>query len=208
MTSWLPTPLLRFPPFHSEAEVVAELAHLVLVAHRDQPDPRATQVLLALPDLRAMLVNADQKALGVFRVLLVPLVAELEEPRFPDPKDLGVLLALLDQRGSRAFRVLLGLRAITAFLAPPDPLVPPEQMVNPDSRVKMDRSAPLGLLDHKVPLGLLESVVLLVRMRSPLSLIGTLPRTRQPRPTARRLMSKTHSDRPIRSRTVLGTTLR
>lgn len=189
---------------------MAELAHLVLVAHRDQPDPRATQVLLALPDLRAMLVNVDlldQKALGVFRVLLVPLVAELEEPRFQDPKDLGVLLALLDQRGSRAFRVLLGLRAITAFLAPPDPLVPPEQMVNPDPRVKMDRSAPLGLLDHKVPLGLLESVVLLVRMRSPLSLIGTLPRTRQPRPTARRLTSKTHSDRPTRSRTAHGTTL-
>jgi len=175
-------------------EVVAvELAHLVLVVHRDQPDPRVTQVL---PDLRAMLVNADQKALGVFRVLLVPLVAELEEPRFPDPKDLGVLLALLDQRGSRAFRVLLGLRAITAFLAPPDP------------RVKMDRSAPLGLLDHKVPLGLLESVVLLVRMQLLLSSIGISPRMRQPRPTARRLMSRTHSDRPTRSRMVLGTTLR
>lgn len=148
------------------AEVVAELAHLVLVAHRDQPDPRATQVL---PDLRAMLVNADQKALGVFRVLLVPLVAELEEPRFPDPKDLGVLLALLDQRGSRAFRVLLGLRAITAFLAPPDPLVPPEQMVNPDPRVKMDRSAPLGLLVPRVLPDLLESVAPLDRMPLPLS---------------------------------------
>jgi len=51
--------------------VAVELAHLVLVAHRDQPDPRVIQVLL---DLRGMLVNVDQKALGVFRVLLVPLV--------------------------------------------------------------------------------------------------------------------------------------
>jgi hypothetical protein len=208
LTSWLPTPLLRFPPFHSEAEVVAELAHLVLVAHRDQPDPRATQVLLALPDLRAMLVNADQKALGVFRVLLVPLVAELEEPRFPDPKDLGVLLALLDQRGSRAFRVLLGLRAITAFLAPPDPLVPPEQMVNPDPRAITVQSDPLALLDRRVLPDLLESVARPVRMQSPLSLTSISPRTRQPRPTARRLMLKTHSDRPIHSRTAHGTTLR
>lgn len=124
-----------------------ELAHLVLVAHRDQPDPRVTQVL---PDLRAMLVNADQKALGVFRVLLVPLVAELEEPRFPDPKDLGVLLALLDPRGSRAFRVLL---------------VPLGQMGNLAPRARMEQLVPLDRLDPKDLQDLQESVVPPVRMR-------------------------------------------
>ena len=182
--------------------MAVELAHLVLVAHRDQPDPRVTQVLLALPDLRAMLANADQKALGVFRVLLVPLVAELEEPRFPDPKGLGVLLALLDQRGSRAFRVLLGLRGIMVFL------VPLERTGNPDPRVIMVQLDPLALLDRRVLPDLLESVARPVRMQSPLSLTSISPRTRQPRPMARRLMLKTHSDRPIHSRTVRGTTLR
>ena len=170
--------------------MAVELAHLVLVAHRDQPDPRVTQVLLALPDLRVMLENADQKALGVFRVLLVPLVAELEEPRFPDPKDLGVLLALLDQRGIMVF------------------LVPLERTGNPDPRVIMVQLDPLALLDRRVLPDLLESVARPVRMQSPLSLTSISPRTRQPRPTARRLMLKTHSDRPIHSRTVRGTTLR
>ena len=154
MTSCPLTPHPRSPRFHSEAEVVAvELAHLVLVAHRDRPDPRVTQVPLALPDLRAMLVNADQKVLGVFRVLLVLL----------------------------------------------DPLVPPEQMDNPDPRAM---SVPLALRD------LLENAVLPVRMRLPRSSTSTSPRTRQPRPTARRLMLKTHSDRPTHSRMVPDTTLR
>ena len=159
MTSWLPTPLLRFPPFHSEAEVVAvELAHLVLVAHRDQPDPRVTQVL---PDLRAMLVNVDlpvQKDHVAFRVPLDPLAVELEEPLSLDQKDLGVLLALLDQRGSRAFRVLLGLRGIMVFLAQPG------QMVNQAPRVRMEPLVPLDRLDPKVLLDLLESVAPPVRM--------------------------------------------
>lgn len=194
MTSCPLTLLLRFPLFHSEAEVVAvELAYLVLVVHRDQPGPRVTQVLLALPDLRATPVNADQRALEVFRVPLGLLVAELEEPRFPDPKDLGVLLALLDQRGSRAFRVLLDLRGIMVFLAP---------------RARMEPLVPLDRLDPKVLLDLLESVVPPVRMQLLLSSIGISPRMRQPRPTARRLTSKTRSDRPTHSRTALGTTLR
>lgn len=191
MTSWLPTPLLRFPPFHSEAEAVAvELAHLVLVAHRDQPGPRVTQVL---PDLRVTLVNADlpdQKGLGVFRALPDPLVVELEEPRFLDQKALGVPLVLPDQRGSRAFRVLL---------------VPSEQMDNPDQRAM---SVLLALRDHRVLLDLPENAVLPVRMQSPLSSTSISPRTRQPRPTARRLMSKTHSDRRTPSRTELATTHR
>ena len=182
--------------------MAVKVAHLVLVAHRDQPDPRVTQVLPALPDLRAMLANADQKALGVFRVLLVLLVAELEEPRFPDPKDLGVLLALLDQRGSRAFRVLLGLRGIMVFL------VPLERTGNPDPRVIMVQLDPLALLDRKVLPDLLESVARPVRMQSPLSSTSISPRLRRPRPTARRLTSKTHSDRPTPSRTVLGITHR
>ena len=180
--------------------MAVELAHLVLVAHRDQQDPRVTQVLLVLPDLRAMLANADQKALGVFRVLLVPLVAELEEPRFPDPKDLGVLLALLDQRGSRAFRVFLGLRGIMVFL------VPLERTGNPDQRAIMAQLDPLALLDRRVLQDLLESVVRPVRMRLPLNSTGISPRMRQPRPTARRRTSRMHSDRPTRSRAVPGTT--
>ena len=191
MTSCPPTLHLRSPRFRSAVEAVAvELEHLVLVAHRDQPDPRVTQVL---PDLRAMLVNADQKALGVFRVLLVPLVAELEEPRFPDPKDLGVLLALLDQRGSRAFRVLL---------------VPLERTDNLAQRARMEQLVPLDRLDPKDLPDLQESVVPPVRMQLLLSSIGISPRTRQPRPTVRRLTSRTHSDRRTPSRTALGTTPR
>lgn len=136
--------------------MAVEPAHLALVAHRDPPGPRVTQ---ALPDLRVTPVNVDQKALGVFRVLLVPLVAELEEPRFPDPKDLGVLLALLDQRGSRAFRVLLGLRGIMVFL------VPLERTGNQDPRARTVRPVLLALLAPRVLPDLLESVVLPVRMR-------------------------------------------
>lgn len=191
MTSCPPTLHLRSPRFRSAVEAVAvELEHLVLVAHRDQPDPRVTQVL---PDLRAMLVNADQKALGVFRVLLVPLVAELEEPRFLDPKDLGVLLALLDQRGSRAFRVLL---------------VPLERTDNLAQRARMEQLVPPDLLGPRVLPDLLESEVLPVRMRLPLSSTTTSPRLRLLRLMARRPMSKMHSDRPTRSRMVPGTTLR
>ena len=173
-----------------------ELAHLVLVAHRDQPDPRVTQVL---PDLRAMLVNADlldQKDLGVFRVHLDPLVVELEEPRFLDQKAPGVPLVLPDPRAIKASKVLL------------DPLVLPEQMGNQDSRVTMVRLVPPGLLDPRVLPDLQESVVPPVRMQLPLSSIGISLRMRQPRPTARRLTSKTHSDRRTHSRTELGTTLR
>lgn len=154
MTLCPPTPLQRFPPFHSEVEV----AHLVLVAHRDQPDPKVTQVLLALPDPRAMLVNADQKALGVFRVLLDLLAVELEEPRFPAQRGLGVLPVLRD---------LLVLKVIMVFQAPP------EQMVNQDPRVRTVRSVPLDLLGHRALQDLLESVVPPVRMRLPLSWIST-----------------------------------
>ena len=153
MTSCPRTPHLRSPRFHSAVEVAVELAHLVLVVHRDLPGLRVIQVLLALPDLRATLVNADlpdQKALVVFRVLLDLLEAELEEPLFPVPKGLGVLLALLDQRGSRAFRVLL---------------VPPGQMVNQDPRAMLVNADPLALLDPRVLPDLLESVALPVRMR-------------------------------------------
>lgn len=196
MTSCPPTPHPRSHRFRSAVEVAVELAHPVLVVHRDRPGLRVIRVLLALPDLRAMPVNADlpdRKALGVFRVPLDLLEAELEEPLFPVLKDLGVLLALLDQRGSRAFRVLL---------------VPPGQMVNQDPRAMLVQLDQLALLDRRVLPDLLESVARPVRMQSPLSLTSISPRTRQPRPTARRLMSKTHSDRPTHSRTVLGTTLR
>lgn len=159
-------------------------------------DPRVKLVPLDLPDLRAMLGNVDlpdQKALGVFRVLPDLLAVELEEPRYLAPKDLGVLLALLDLKVTMVFRAL------------PDLLVPPGQMVNPDPRAMLD---PLALLDRRVLPDLLESVARPVRMQSPLSSTSISPRTRQPRPMERRLMSKTHSDRPIHSRTAHGTTLR
>lgn len=199
MTSCLLTPHPRSPRFRSAVEVAVELAHLALVVHRDLPGLRVIRVLLALPDLRAMPVSADlldRKALGVFRVLLDPLVAELEEPRYPAPKDLGVLLALLDLKATMVFRAL------------PDLLVPPGQMVNPDPRAIMVQLDPLALLDRRVLPDLLESVARPVRMQSPLSSTSISPRTRQPRPTARRLTSRTHSDRPTRSRMVLDTTLR
>ena len=166
MTSWLPTPLLRFPPFHSEAEVAAELAHLVLVAHRDQLAPRVTQVL---PDLRATLGNADlpvQKDHVDFRVHPDLLAVELEEPLSLVPKDREAQLALLDLREIREFRVLPDQRGITVF---PALLVPPEQMVNQDQRVRTVQSVLLVLLGRRVLLDLLESVVLPVRMRLLLS---------------------------------------
>lgn len=191
------TPLLRFPRFRSAVEVVAvALEHLALVAHRDLPGPRATQ---ALPDLRVTPVNVvllDQKALEVFRVPLDLLAGALEEPRFPDPKDLGVPLVLLDQREIR------DLRGIMVFL------VPLERTGNPAPRVIAVRLVPLVLLGPRVLPDLLENVVPLVRMRLPPSSTSISPRTRQPRPTERRQMSKTLSDRPTRSRMVLGTTLR
>ena len=92
--------------------MAVELAHLVLVAHRDQPDPRVTQVLLALPDLRAMLANADQKALGVFRVLLglrgiMVFLVPLERTGNPDPRVIMVQLDPLDLLGHRALQDLL-----------------------------------------------------------------------------------------------------
>ena len=77
------------------------LALLVLVAHRVLRDPRVT---LAFPDQRGILVNADlldQKALGVFRVPLDLLEAELEEPRFPAPLVLRVMLVPPDLLGLR-----------------------------------------------------------------------------------------------------------
>jgi hypothetical protein len=175
-------------------EVVAvELAYLVLVVHRDQPGPRVTQVL---PDLRATLANVDlpvQKDHVAFRVHLDLLAVELEEPRSLVLKDREALLALLDQRGITVFQALL---------------VPPEQMVNQDPRVRTVRSVLLALLDRRVLPDLQESVAPPVRMQSPLSSTSISPRMRRPRPMARRLMSKTHSDRPIRSRMVLGITLR
>lgn len=169
---------------------------LVLLAQSALEDPRVMLVPLDLPGLRAMRGSVDlpdQKALEVFRVPLDLLAVELEEPRYLAPKDLGVLLALLDLKVTMVFRVLL------------DPLVPPEQMDNPDQRAM---SVLLALPDHRVLLDLLENAVLPVRMQLLLSSIGISPRMRQPRPTARRLTSKTHSDRRTRSRTELGTTLR
>ena len=137
MTSCPLTLLLRFPLFHSEAEVVAvELAYLVLVVHRDQPGQRVTRVL---PDLRVMLANVDlpvQKDHVAFRVHLDLLAVELEEPLSLVPKDREALLALLDRRGIREFRVLLDQRGITVF---PALLVPPEQMVNQDPRARTVR---------------------------------------------------------------------
>lgn len=160
MTSCPPTLHLRSPRFRSA--VAVELEHLVLVAHRDQPDPRVTQVPLALLDLRAMLVNVDppdQKAPEVFRVPLDLLVVELEEPRYLAPKDLEDLLVPLDLRENKESRVLQDLRAITDFLAQP------EQTVNLDLRVRMARPVLLDLLVPRVLPDLLESVALPVRMR-------------------------------------------
>jgi len=172
---------------------------LVRLAQSALEDQRVMLVPLALPDLRAMLGNVDlpdQKALGVFRGPLDLLAVELEEPRYLAPKDLGALLVLLGLRAIKVSKVLL------------DPLVLPEQMVNPDPRAIMVQLDPLALLDRRVLPDLLESVARPVRMRLPLNSTGISPRTRRPRPTVRRLMSKTHSDRRTPSRMVLGTTLR
>ena len=193
MTSCPLTPHPRSPRFRSAVEVVEGLVRL---AQSVLEGPRVMLVPLDLPGLRAMLGNVDlpdQKVLEAFRVLLDLLAVELEEPRYLAPKDLGVLLALLDLKVTMVFRVLL------------DPLVPPEQMGNPDPRAI---SVPLALRDHRVLLDLLENVVPPVRMRSLLNLATTSPRKRLHGHTARRPMSKTHYDRPTRSRTVLGTTLR
>jgi len=176
---------------------VAVAEGLVRLAQSALEDPRAMLVPLVLPDLRAMPVSADlldRKALEVFRVLLDPLVAELEEPLYLAPKDLGGLLALLDLKVTMVFRAL------------PDLLVPPGQMVNQDPRAIMVQLDPLALLDRRVLPDLLESVARPVRMQSPLSLTSISPRTKQPRPTVRRQMSKTHSDRRTRLRMVPGTT--
>lgn len=172
------------------------LVILVQRAIRVFEDPPVLLALRALQDPRETLANADQKGLGVFRVHPDPLVVELEEPRFLDQKALGVPLVLPDPRAIKASKVLL------------DPLVLPEQMGNQDSREIMVRPVPLDLLGHRVLPDLQESVVPPVRMQSHLSLTSISLRMRRPRPTARRLTSKTHSDRPTRSRTVLGTTLR
>lgn len=196
MTSCPPNPHQRSHRFRSAVEVAEGLVRL---AQSALEDPRVMLVLPDLLGLRAMLVNADlpdQKALEVFRVLLDPLVAELEEPLFLAPKVLGVQL---DPRGPQDLRVTMVFRVL---------LAPPEQMVNPDPRAITVQSDPLALLDRRVLPDLLESVARPVRMQSPLSLTSISPRTKQPRPTARRLMSKTHSDRPIHSRMARGTTLR
>lgn len=162
MTSCPPIPHQRSHRFRSAVEVAVELAHLVLVAHRDLPGLRVIRVLLALLDLRAMPVNADlldRKALGVFRVPLDLLEAALEEPRYLAPKDLEDLLVPLDLRENKESRVLPDLRAITDFLAQP------EQTVNLDLRVRMARPVLLDLLVPRVLPDLLESVALPVRMR-------------------------------------------
>lgn len=175
---------------------------LVLLAQSALEDPRVMLVPLDLPGLRAMRGSVDlpdQKALEVFKVPLDLLAVELEEPRYLAPKDLGVLLALLDLKVTMVFRVL------------PDLLVPPEQMVNQDPRaimVQLDPLAPLDLRALPDQLAQQANVVRPVRMQSPLSSTTTSPRLRLLRLMARRLMSRTHSDRPTRSRTVLGTTLR
>ena len=196
MTSCPLTPPPRSPRFRSAVEVAEGL---VCLAQSALEDPRVMLVPLDLPGLRVMRGSVDlpdQKALEVFRAPLDLLAVELEEPRYRAPKDLEVLLALLDLKVTMVFRAL------------PDLLVPQGQMVNQDPRAIMVQLDPLALLDRRVLPDLLESVARPVRMQSPLSLTSISPRTRQPRPMARRLMSKTHSDRRTPSRMVLGTTLR
>ena len=162
MTSCPPIPHQRSHRFRSAVVAAGVLAHLVLVDHRDPPGPRVIQVL---PDQRVMLANADlpdQKALEGFRVHLDLLAVELEGPLFLVPKDREALLALLDRREIREFRVLLDQREITVF---PALLVPPGQMVNQALRVRMARPVLLDLLVPRVLPDLLESVALPVRMR-------------------------------------------
>jgi len=128
---------------------------LVLLAQSALEDPRVMLVPLDLPGLRAMRGSVDlldRKALGVFRVPLDLLEAELEEPRYLAPKDLEDLLVPLDLKVTMVFR------------GPPNLLVPPEQMVNPDPRAIMVQLDPLALLDRRVLPDLLESVARPVRM--------------------------------------------
>lgn len=161
MTSCPLTPHPRSPPFHLVEEAAEELVHLVQLALED---PRVKLVPPDLPGLRAMRGNVDlpdQKALEVFRVLLDLLAVELEEPRYLAPKDLGVLLALLDLKVTMVFRAL------------PDLLVLLGQMDNPDPRAITVQLDPLALLDRRVLPDLLESVVRPVRMRLPHSWIST-----------------------------------
>ena len=124
-------------------------------------DPLVPLAPRALPDLRAMLANADQKDLGVFRVPLDQLAVALEEPQFLVPKAPVVPLVLRD------------LGAIKVFRVPLDPLVLPEPTGKQDPRAIMVRLVPPDLLAHRVLPDLLESVVPLVRMRLPLSWIST-----------------------------------
>lgn len=194
MTSCPLTPHPRSHPFRSEVEVVEGLVPLVQSALED---PRVMLVPPDLLGLRAMLVNAarpGRKVLEVFRVPLDLLAVELEEPPCLAPKDLGVLLALLDLKVTMVFRAL------------PDLLVPPGQMVNPDPRAITVQLDPLALLDRRVLPDLLESVVLPDRMQSLLSSISTSLRLRQLRLMARRQMSRMLFVRPTRLRTELGTT--
>ena len=199
MTSCPLTPHPRSHRFRSAVEVAVELAHL---AQSALEDPRVKLVPLDLPDLRVMLVNADlpdRKALEVFRGPLDLRAVELEEPRYLAPKDLGVLLDPLDQKVIPDLRVTMAFKVL---------LAPPEQMVNQDPRARTVRLVLLALLDRRVLPDLQENVAPPVRMQSPLSSTSISPRMRRPRPTARRLTSRTHSDRPTRSRTVHGITLR
>ena len=145
MISCPPTPHPKSPRFRSAVEVAEGLVRLVPSALADL---RVTPVPLDLPGLRAMRGSVDlpdQKALEVFRVPLDLLAVELEEPRYLAPKDLGVLLALLDLKVTMVFRVL------------PDLLVPPEQTVNLDLRAIMVQLDPLALLDRRVIPDLQES---------------------------------------------------
>ena len=147
MTSCPLTPPPRSHRFHLAVEVAEGLVRL---AQSVLEDPRVMLVPLDLPGLRVMPVNVDlpdQKDLEVFRVPLDPLAVGLEEPRYLVPKDLGVLLALLDLKVTMVFRALLDL------------LVPPGQMVNQGPRAIMVQLDPLALLD------LLESVARPVRMQ-------------------------------------------
>ena len=85
---------------------------LVRLAQSALEDPRVMLVPLDLLDLRAMLGNADlqdRKDLEVFRVLLDPLVVELEEPLFLVPKVLGVQLDLRAPPGPKGDNGLPGL---------------------------------------------------------------------------------------------------
>ena len=141
MTSCPLTPPPRSHRFHLAVEVAEGLVRL---AQSVLEDPRVMPVNVDLP---------DQKDLEVFRVPLDPLAVGLEEPRYLVPKDLGVLLALLDLKVTMVFRALLDL------------LVPPGQMVNQGPRAIMVQLDPLALLDLRVLQDLLESVARPVRMQ-------------------------------------------